>query len=95
VIPRPSIRSTGVHRDTQCAPTWRANSQGSQPPAVNLYRLRVELRWLAQETTGFKLVRASEEYYPTSRVELSCSRARSACSRGYKLVGRGCRAQVP
>jgi hypothetical protein len=30
-----------------------------------------------------------------SIVELSCSRARVVCSRGYKLVGRGCRAQVP
>jgi hypothetical protein len=30
-----------------------------------------------------------------SSVELPCSRARVVCSRGYKLVGRGCRAQVP
>jgi hypothetical protein len=30
-----------------------------------------------------------------SSFELSCSRARVVCSRGYKLVGRGYRAQVP
>jgi hypothetical protein len=30
-----------------------------------------------------------------SSVVVSCSQARSACSMGYKLVGRGCRAQVP
>jgi hypothetical protein len=30
-----------------------------------------------------------------SSVELSCSRARVVCSRGYKLVGRGCQTQVP
>jgi hypothetical protein len=62
---------------------------------VNLYRSCVGLGWLAQETTGFILVRASEEQYPTSSVELLCSRARVVCSRGYKLVRRGCRAQVP
>jgi hypothetical protein len=44
---------------------------------------------------GFILVQASEEYYPTSSVELSCSRARVFCSRGYKLVGRECWTQVP
>jgi hypothetical protein len=30
-----------------------------------------------------------------SSVELPCSRARGVCSRGYKLVGRGSRTQVP
>jgi hypothetical protein len=30
-----------------------------------------------------------------SSVELSCSLARVVCNRGYKLVGRRCRAQVP
>jgi hypothetical protein len=30
-----------------------------------------------------------------SSLELSCFRARGVCSRGYKLVGRGCRTQVP
>jgi hypothetical protein len=30
-----------------------------------------------------------------SSVELSCSCARVVCSRGYKLVGRGCQTQVP
>jgi hypothetical protein len=30
-----------------------------------------------------------------SSVELPCSCARDVCSRGYKLVERGCRAQVP
>jgi hypothetical protein len=34
---------------------------GSLPPTVNLYRSCVRLRWLARETTGFRLVRASEE----------------------------------
>jgi hypothetical protein len=37
------------------------NCWGSLPPAVNLYRSCVGLGWLAQETTGFRLVRASEE----------------------------------
>jgi hypothetical protein len=27
-------------------PTWHANCRGSLPPAINFYRLRVELRWL-------------------------------------------------
>jgi hypothetical protein len=35
--------------------------RGSLPPAVNFYRSHVGLGWLAQETTGFMLVRASEE----------------------------------
>jgi hypothetical protein len=35
--------------------------RGSLPPVVNFYRSCVGLRWLAQETTGFILVRASEE----------------------------------
>jgi hypothetical protein len=61
MILRPSIRSTRVHRDTRCAPTWHANCQGSLPPAVNLYQSCVGLGWLAQETTGFRLVWASEE----------------------------------
>jgi hypothetical protein len=34
---------------------------GSLPPAVNFYRSCVGLGWLAQETTRFILVRASEE----------------------------------
>jgi hypothetical protein len=42
-------------------PTWRANCRGSLPPAVNFYRSRVGLGWLAQETTWFILVRAFEE----------------------------------
>jgi hypothetical protein len=34
----PSIQSAGeVHRDTQCAPTWRTNYRGSLPSAVNFY----------------------------------------------------------
>jgi hypothetical protein len=37
------------------------NCRGSLPPAINFYRLRVGLGWLAQETTGFILVRASVE----------------------------------
>jgi hypothetical protein len=32
--------------------------EGSLPLAVNLYRSCVGLGWLAQETTGFRLVRA-------------------------------------
>jgi hypothetical protein len=59
VILRPSIRSAEVHRDTRCAPTWRANYRGSLPLIVNLYRSCVGLGWLAQETMGFRLVRAS------------------------------------
>jgi hypothetical protein len=39
----------------------QGNCRGSLPPAVNLYRSCVGLGWLAQETTGFRLVRASEE----------------------------------
>jgi hypothetical protein len=35
--------------------------RGSLPPVVNLHRSCVGLGWLAQETTGFRLVRASEE----------------------------------
>jgi hypothetical protein len=35
--------------------------RGSLPPAVNFYRSCVGLEWLAQETTRFILVRASEE----------------------------------
>jgi hypothetical protein len=35
--------------------------RGSLPPTVNLYRSCVGLGWLAQETMGFILVRASEE----------------------------------
>jgi hypothetical protein len=58
------------------------------------YRSCVGPEWLAQETLGSRLVWASEEY-PTSSIELSCSRARVVCSRGYKLVRRGSRAQVP
>jgi hypothetical protein len=42
-------------------PTWRANCRSSLPLAVNIYRSRVGLGWLAQETTGCILVRASEE----------------------------------
>jgi hypothetical protein len=42
-------------------PTWRANCQGSLLPAVNFYRSCVGLGWLAQKTTGFILVWASEE----------------------------------
>jgi hypothetical protein len=42
-------------------PTWRANCRGSLPPTINFYRSRVGLGWLAQETTGFILVWASEE----------------------------------
>jgi hypothetical protein len=42
-------------------PTWRANCRGSLPPAVNFYQSRVGLGWLAQETMGFILVRASKE----------------------------------
>jgi hypothetical protein len=61
MILRPSIRSTGVRRDTHCAPTWRANYRGSLLPAVNLYRLCIKLGWLAQERTRFRLVLASEE----------------------------------
>jgi hypothetical protein len=34
---------------------------GSLLPAVNFYRSCVGLGWLAQETTGFILVRASKE----------------------------------
>jgi hypothetical protein len=37
------------------------NCWGSLSPVVNLYRSCVGLGWLAQETTGFRLVRASEE----------------------------------
>jgi hypothetical protein len=43
------------------APTWRAICRGSLPPTINFYRSRVWLGWLAQETTGFILVWASEE----------------------------------
>jgi hypothetical protein len=39
----------------------KTNCRGSLPPAVNFYRSCVELGWLARETTGFILVRASEE----------------------------------
>jgi hypothetical protein len=42
-----------VKCDTMC--------QGSLPPVVNFYRSCVGLGWLAQETTGFILVQASEE----------------------------------
>jgi hypothetical protein len=42
-------------------PTWRANCRGSLPPVVNFYRSCVGLGRLAQETTRFILVRASEE----------------------------------
>jgi hypothetical protein len=35
--------------------------RGSLPSAVNLYRSCVRLGWLTRETTGFRLVRASEE----------------------------------
>jgi hypothetical protein len=35
--------------------------RGSLPPAVNFYLSRIGLGWLAQETMGFILVRASEE----------------------------------
>jgi hypothetical protein len=42
-------------------PTRRADCRGSLPPAVNFYRSRVGLGWLAQETMGFILVRASKE----------------------------------
>jgi hypothetical protein len=42
-------------------PTWHTNCRGSLLPAVNFYRSRVGLGWLAQETTGFILVWASEE----------------------------------
>jgi hypothetical protein len=56
-----SIRSAEVHRDTRCAPTWRANSRGSLPLVVILYRSCVGFGWLAQETTGFRLVWASKE----------------------------------
>jgi hypothetical protein len=38
-----------------------AACRGSLPPAVNFYRSCIGLGWLAQETTGFILVRASEE----------------------------------
>jgi hypothetical protein len=42
-------------------PTWRANCRGSLPPTVNFYRSCIGFGWLARETTGFILVRASEE----------------------------------
>jgi hypothetical protein len=35
------------------------------------------------------------EVYPTSSFEPPCSYARNVCSRGYKLVGRGCRSPSP
>jgi hypothetical protein len=62
--------------------------RSSLPPAINFYRSCVGLGWLAQETTRFILVRASEEYYPMSSDLLPCSWARCARSRGYKLVVR-------
>jgi hypothetical protein len=39
----------------------RTPLSGSLPPAVNLYRSCIRLGWLAHETMGFRLVRASEE----------------------------------
>jgi hypothetical protein len=48
---RLSIRSTGVRRDTQCAPTWHANYQGSLPHAVDLHRSCVGLGRLVQVLT--------------------------------------------
>jgi hypothetical protein len=39
----------------------KAHCRGSLPPTVNLYRSCVGLGWLAPETMGFRLVRASEE----------------------------------
>jgi hypothetical protein len=62
---------------------------GSLPPAINFYRSCVGLEWLAQETTGFILVRASEELYPTSSVLLPRSWARCARSRGYNASWSG------
>jgi hypothetical protein len=65
--PQESTRSCGHPSDplkfveTHDVPLPGANYQGSLPPAVNLYRSRVRPGWLAQETTGFRLVRASEE----------------------------------
>jgi hypothetical protein len=62
VTPRPSIRSAEfVETRDVSLHTWRANCRGSLLPTVNVYQSCVGLGWLAQETTGFILVRASEE----------------------------------
>jgi hypothetical protein len=66
LCPLYSVRITivavvGKHILSARPPTWRANCRGSLPLTVNLCRLCVGLRWLARETTGFILVRASEE----------------------------------
>jgi hypothetical protein len=47
-----------------------------------------QARMVSTGDNGIRLVRASS-------VELPCSRARGVCSRGYKLVGRGCRTPSP
>jgi hypothetical protein len=61
VTPRLSIRSAEFVETHDVPPTWCANYWGSLPLAVNFYRSCVRLGCLAQETTGFILVRASKE----------------------------------
>jgi hypothetical protein len=70
----PRRRSGGETKTTPCGVGTRLDSdihdadpaaltccRGSLPTAVNFYRSCVGLGWLAHETTGFILVRASEE----------------------------------
>jgi hypothetical protein len=50
---RLSIRVVGeVHRDTQCAPTWRANCQGSLPPDSKFVSIVCPTRMVSTRDTG-------------------------------------------